>query len=192
MADSLLRLFVACELPPAVREALGDLQGSLRKAGASNLRWVRPEGIHLTLKFLGSVAPERVGGVQDALGKAVSEPFRWQVRLSKVGGFGGPARLRVVWVGLEGDLEPMNEMARRVELALKPLGFPSEGRPFAPHLTLARVRDEASVEERRRLHQLLQAFPFPSSPAFTLDSVSLMRSFLEPGGARYVCLARFP
>jgi 2'-5' RNA ligase len=186
------RLFVACELPPAAREALGDLQRSLREAGSTNLRWVRPEGIHLTLKFLGSVPPPRVGAIQDALAGAAPEPFRWQVRLAELGSFGGPARLRVVWVGLEGDVEPLKELARRVEAALGPLGFPAEGRPFAPHLTLARVRDDASAEERRRLHELLRRFAFPSLPSMTIDSVNLMRSFLEPGGARYACLSRFP
>ena len=186
------RLFVACELPAAVREALRGLQRSLQQGGASNLRWVRPEGIHLTLKFLGSVAAPRVEAIQGALGNAVSEPFRWEMRLSGVGSFGGPQRLRVVWVGLGGDVDGLVDLARRVDRALKPLGFPPEGRPFAPHLTLARVRDEASPEDRRHLHGLLEAFSFPAFPAFALDSVSLMRSFLEPGGARYTCLAQFP
>lgn len=186
------RLFVACELPPGARQALGTLQRALQEAGASNLRWVRPEGIHLTLKFLGSVPAARVGAIREALARAVREPFRWEVRLAGVGSFGGPKRLRVVWVGLEGDVAPLGDLARRVDLALAPLGFAREERPFTPHLTLARVREEASMEERRALHELLATFRPPALPTLTVDSLSLMRSFLEPGGARYTCLARFP
>ena len=187
-----LRLFVACELPPAVRDALGRLQDELRARGAGRLRWVRPEGIHLTLKFLGEVPAVRRDAVESALAAAVVSPFALDVRLGSLGGFGGQQRLRVIWVGLEGDIEGLAGLAALVEEALRPLGFPREGRPFAPHLTLARVPDDVSPQERSRLAGLLEAFPFPSSPSMTLTTVSLMQSFLQPGGARYQCLAAYP
>ena len=187
-----LRLFVACELPPAVRDALGRLQDELRARGAGRLRWVRPEGIHLTLKFLGEVPAARREAVENALAGAVVSPFALDVRLGPLGGFGGRQRLRVIWVGLEGDVEGLAELAALIEEALGPLGFPREGRPFAPHLTLARVPDDAGIQERSRLADLLEAFPSPSLPSMTLTAVNLMQSFLQPTGARYQCLAVYP
>jgi len=187
-----LRLFVACELPPAVRDALGRLQDELRARGAGRLRWVRPEGIHLTLKFLGEVPAARREAVENALAGAVVSPFALDVRLGSLGGFGGRQRLRVIWVGLEGDVEGLAELAALIEEALGPLGFPREGRPFAPHLTLARVPDDAGIQERSRLADLLEAFPSPPLPSMTLTAVNLMQSFLQPTGARYQCLAVYP
>jgi len=187
-----LRLFVACELPPAVRDALGHVQEELRARGAGRLRWVRPEGIHLTLKFLGEVPAAKREAVENALAAAVVAPFALDVRLGSLGGFGGRQRLRVIWVGLEGDVEGLAELAALIEEALGPLGFPREGRPFAPHLTLARVPDDAGVQERSRLADLLEAFPSPSLPSMTLTAVNLMQSFLQPTGARYQCLAAYP
>ena len=187
-----LRLFVACELPPAVRDALGRLQDELKARGAGRLRWVRPEGIHLTLKFLGEVPAAKREAVENALAGAVVSPFALDVRLGSLGGFGGRQRLHVIWVGLEGDVEGLAELAALIEEALGPLGFPREGRPFAPHLTLARVPDDAGIQERSRLADLLEAFPSPSLPSMTLTAVNLMQSFLQPTGARYQCLAVYP
>ncbi|OGO50270.1 MAG: 2'-5' RNA ligase [Chloroflexi bacterium RBG_16_68_14] len=185
-----LRLFVACELPDDVRQALGRLQDDLRRLGASRLRWVRPEGIHVTLKFLGAVEASRVEKITSALAAAV-EPFELRLRPAEVGGFGG-ARLRVVWVGLEGDIEALASLAKRVDRALRPLGFPREGRPFAAHLTLARVPDLVPSEERQQLAGLIERYRPPPLPSMILREVYLMRSILGPGGSVYQRLASFP
>lgn len=187
-----LRLFVACELPDEARDALAAVQRLLRERGAEGLRWVRPEGIHLTLKFLGEVPARRLEAIERVLARAVREPFHFSTQLAKLGSFGGSTGLRVVWVSLEGEVEGLARLAARVDAALEPLGFGRERRPFAAHLTLARVKEGASPQERRRLFDLLRSLELPPLPAVTLDAVSLMRSTLEPGGARYQCLARFP
>ncbi len=191
-SDRNLRLFVACELPQAARDALARVQEELRAQGAGRLRWVRPQGIHLTLKFLGGVPADKLGAIEEALAAAVDSPFTLNLRLDGVGSFGGRQRLRVVWIGLEGDTEDLARLAALVEEALEPLGFPRERRPFSPHLTLARVPDHASVEERRRLAEMLESFQPPSLPSLTVSEVRLMQSFLEPTGARYQRLAAFP
>jgi 2'-5' RNA ligase len=187
-----LRLFVACALPDEMRRALGRIQDDLRSAlGGGRLRWVRPEAIHVTLKFLGEVEESRVDEIASALATAV-EPF--ELRLSASGGLGGfgGARLRVVWVGLEGDVEGLASLAGRVETALAPLGFPSERRPFAAHLTLARVPDQVPSAERRQLASLVERYRLPPPPSMVLTEVHLMRSILGPGGAVYHRLASFP
>jgi 2'-5' RNA ligase len=190
--DRDLRLFVACELPPEARDALGQVQSSLREAGAGRLRWVRPEGIHLTLKFLGAVAPDKAQRVIDALAAAIVEPFTLNLRFDRLGSFGGRARLRVLWVGLAGDVEELAVLAEKVERALGTLGFPRENRPFAPHLTLARVPDDMGIEERSRLSDLVAAYKLPPMPSLSISEVSLMQSFLLPTGARYEQRAAFP
>jgi len=187
-----LRLFVACELPGEAKESLATVQRLLQERGAEGLRWVRPEGIHLTLKFLGQVPARRLKAIEEALARAVREPFRLSVRLGRLGSFGGSTGLRVVWVGLEGEVEALARLAARVEGALEPMGFPRERRPFAAHLTLARVKEGASPQDRRRLFELVRSLELPPLPGVTLETVSLIQSTLEPGGARYQCLERLP
>lgn len=187
-----MRLFVACELPPATKAALAEIQSLLRARGAQELRWVRPEGMHLTLKFLGEVPADKAPSIEEALAAAIEGPLELRLAFSALGTFGGPARLRVIWVGAEGDVAPLVGLASRVEGALTPLGFPRERRPYSPHLTLARVSDRASPEQRRRLADLVAGFEMPPVPEAVVREVSLMRSFLEPGGARYQRLAGFP
>jgi 2'-5' RNA ligase len=189
-AEAKLRLFVACALPDDVLRAFGRIQDELRRAANTRLRWVRPEGIHITLKFLGEVEPGRVAAIEAALAAAI-EPFDLRVRPSTLGGFGGSG-LRVVWVGLEGDIEGLAALAQRIDAAVEAAGFPRETRPFAAHLTLARVPDEASREDRRRLAALLAAIEVPAMPPLALTEVHLMRSTLGRGGAVYERLATFP
>ena len=190
MADAQLRLFVACELPAEVLNALSQVQDDLQRAGAEQLRWVRPEGIHLTLKFLGEIEAALVDGVVASLSAAI-QPFAFRVRPDRLGGFGG-RRLRVVWVGLDGQTEELSDLAKTVERALEPLGFPPERRPFASHLTLARVRERASAAERERLSSLVGSYQLPPLPEFSLSRAALIQSMLGPGGATYRTISRFP
>ncbi len=190
MAPSHLRLFVACELPEVLRSALAGLQADLRERAGAQLRWVRAEGIHLTLKFLGEVNESRLDQIESALCGSV-EPFDVGVRPAKLGGFGG-GRLRVIWVGLEGDLDELGQLARVVERALAPVGFEEESRPFRPHLTLARVPDRLGNDQRRELSELVAAFELPAMPSVRLSQLSLIRSVLGPGGARYQTISRYP
>jgi len=187
-----LRLFVACELPPEMKAALTALQDALRRQGAPPVRWVRPEGIHLTLKFLGAVPPQQVAGICAALAPTVEGIRPLQLSLGGLGAFGGRRGARVVWVGVEGDVERVAELQRRVEAALARLGFPPENRAFSAHLTLARVPDHVGGAERERLWDLTKALATPPAAPVTIREVSLMRSILGPGGAVYERLAAFP
>ncbi|HEU4759114.1 MAG TPA: RNA 2',3'-cyclic phosphodiesterase, partial [Dehalococcoidia bacterium] len=135
----ILRLFVAVELGEGVRRALAALQDDLRRRGLTDLRWVRPEGIHLTLKFLGETPTEKVADIQEALAAEVAGVAPHWLRLGKLGTFGDRRGPQVLWVDLEGDVSRLAQLQRRIDQALAPLGFPRERREFAPHLTLARV-----------------------------------------------------
>jgi 2'-5' RNA ligase len=217
-----LRLFVAIELPDAVRDALAAAIDTLRANGVDEgLRWVRPEGIHVTLKFLGSTPPALVPEISAGLERAVSGVAAFELRPEGLGAFHGgrnlhftrqypresyPTNIRVLWVGVACDTERLAGLAEHVEAELQPLGFPGEKRKFAAHLTLARVRDDADADARRRLSHALEPFVsestqvvgrfrpelVPAFPSFRAERVSLMRSTLVRGGAHYDALATFP
>ncbi len=198
-ASKQLRLFVAIELPEATLRALAETMSALRRAapGAGRpvgdaVRWVRPEGVHLTLQFLGGTAEERVPLIHTGLRLAVRDVAPFEVAPGGVGSFGGRANLRVVWVGLNDDGGALAGLANRVQSAMEQLGYEREQRAFNAHLTLGRVREDASRDDRARLHDALARFDAPAIPPFHVERVSLMRSTLGRGGAVYDQLGAYP
>jgi 2'-5' RNA ligase len=192
-----LRTFVALELPDGVRTAMGGTVRRLRdelKERDPLVRWVNPDGAHLTLKFLGPTAEEAVAGVEAAMRTALDRRATGALRLvtTHVGFFPGPRVPRVVWLGLEGELERLGAIRDALEETIAPLGWPTEARPFAPHLTLGRLRPDASPAERAGVGRVLGQVWAPDRVAFEVDRVSLMLSELGPGGARYTRLAEVP
>ena len=177
-----MRCFVAVELPSPMREEIGRLQSRIATAG---LRLVKSELVHVTIKFLGELPEEDVGPVTEALGKVTFAPF--PVRVSGMGAFPGRA-IRVVWLGLAGNFQ---ELYRKVEQALKPLGFAPEARGFSPHATLARVA-RPNEEMNRRLGDRIADFSSSDLGSFTVDRFYLKKSTLTPGGPIYEDLAGFP
>jgi 2'-5' RNA ligase len=186
-----LRLFVAIELPEGVRRALGEVQAELRALGLKGLRWTRPEGVHLTLKFLGETTAGRLPEVKGAVAAAVAGRRAFQLALGRPGTFGSRGRPRVVWVDLEGEVEAVRGLQAAVEAALVAAGFAAEERGFSPHLTLARVRQPPPRGLAERLSEGLAAVSAPRME-FDANEVSLMRSELGPEGAVYTRLAAFP
>ena len=184
-ADERVRCFVAIELPAEARRSIAGLVAGLREAGVRGLRPVNPDGVHLTLKFLGDVAASQVDGIAAAMEGAATDARPFDLELRGVGGFPDLRRPRVLWVGVGGDVEALQRLYSAVEEALSPLGFPPEGRAFTPHLTLARLRDGTSPEERARAAARLTSLAWEEGAAVPVGGVSLMRSTLRPGGAVY-------
>ncbi len=184
-----IRLFVAIELPDDVRDALATTIDHLRAIDSAQiLRFVRPAGIHITLKFFGATAADRVPAIEGALA-AVRLHAAFDLATDAVGSFGGARNLRVVWLGVDDDTNALAAIASLVEDALLPLGFARETRPFAAHLTLARVRDDAPPDDRALMHAALRQIAQPPPVAFHIDQISLMQSTLGRGGATYTQLA---
>lgn len=184
-----MRLFIAIDLPDAVRAALAREQEHLRAAcrGSGDIRWTRPEGVHLTLKFLGEVAATRLDEITDRLSHvAVFDRFEIDVR--SFGFFPSARRPRVFWVGLEAP-PALGNLAKRVEAAMAVLGFPPENRPFQPHLTLARFESQGA---QPALEAALQKSGDAGFGRFIVSEFVLFESKLRPGGAQYSKLARFP
>ncbi len=183
-----LRLFIALELPAAVIETLGGLSARLREqTPRGGVRWVRPAGIHLTLKFLGEVKPERVTEIQNALAQAVAGRAPLALELNGCGVFPNAVAPRVVWVGLAGEVAQLRALQSAVERGAAELGYPPEARGFTPHLTLGRVTEHLRPAERPQLSQALKALTFAPQP-FSAERVSLIRSDLRPTGAVYTAL----
>lgn len=185
-----LRAFVAVELPEDVMAAVDRAQRSLAaRLGGRMCRWTRSEGIHLTLKFLGDTPADMVPEIERRLREALSGVPAFTLALAPLGVFPNASAPRVVWIGLSGDLQALHSIQRRVEEAISPLGYPTEQRPFSPHLTLGRVADFASPADRREIGAAVETASPPPQVRFDVGEVSLIRSELGPGGARYTRLA---
>lgn len=187
-----LRLFVALDLPDPVREALRSFQAALKRAaGAASreVKWVDPASVHLTLQFLGWVPEERRAAIEAALANAAAEASPLELRLSGAGAFPTPARPRVLWAGVAGDLEPLRALVRGLGQGFAPLGHPPEARPFSPHLTLGRARDPRG--SRALAPALARAGPL-APERWRCAEALLFRSHLSPSGARYEPLLRAP
>ena len=183
-----LRLFLALELPQPVRESLEEIQRGLKRSGA-DVRWVRIPSIHLTVKFLGETASELVEQISEAVRAAAGPCPALRLRPWAAGFFPAPRNPRVVWTGLEGDLEDLRGLTREVETALVPLGFKPEKRGFSPHLTLGRVK---SNQNKRDLIEAVLDLGQYQGPEFTAKELILYSSDLRPSGAVYTALERFP
>ncbi len=185
----MVRVFVAVDLPEDVERALGAVAQSLRDARIDGLRAVRPDGIHLTLKFLGDVPETRVDEIGNAVSEAVAEHRQFEVSTGGFGAFPNSRRPQVLWAGIEGRLEPLMRLQAEVDAALAALGFATETRPFHPHLTLARLDRRMPAGARRASLDALESAGTLAGMRIPVRSVSLVQSILGRGGARYVRLA---
>jgi RNA 2',3'-cyclic 3'-phosphodiesterase len=181
-----MRAFIAIELPESIREALAREQARFR-AVCPDARWTRPEGIHLTLKFLGDIS----AGQETQVRKALEQVDKLEKFTASVKGFGffpDVKRPRVFWAGLDAPPD-LARLAEQVENAVEPVGFPAENRPFKPHLTLARFK---TPRPQAKLAALLSAPCESILGSFEVSEFFLWESKLAPGGAEYRKIARFP
>lgn len=178
-----MRLFLAVELPAPIRSRLADLQRDL----SGKLKRVDPENIHVTVKFLGEVAADRVGALREALDNPGLAPFDVEAR--GLGVFPHPGSPRVVWVGVGRGAENFVQLSRLLDQRLAPLGFPREKR-FVPHATLARVKFLAGPE-RAQLRELVEGHRETTFGEWRAGEVVLKRSDLTPSGPVYSDVARF-
>ncbi len=180
-----IRSFIAIELPEKIKSDLARLQEKLKSAGSVPVKWVEPGNIHVTLKFLGYVDAGATGNIITALEEATQGAHPFEIEVSGLGVFPNLRRVQIIWVGLTGGLDKLGELQKRIEERLIPLGFPAEGRPFAPHLTIARVRDYARPDDRLKLGQLITGMSFKAEGKIHVNSVHLMKSQLTREGPIY-------
>ncbi len=174
-----IRGFIAVELPVGLKMKLSAMQS---KAGCNRaLRWVRPENIHLTLKFLGKVYNDRVASVSSALEKSFSGTKKFKVKVSGIGAFPGPVNPKVVWAGIDHCVE-LSAIFTTLEKVLSEQGFAKEKRGFSPHLTIGRVRDGKMKVQVRDFIDKYQNMDFGS---WEVEKITFFKSELTPAGAVY-------
>jgi 2'-5' RNA ligase len=180
-----IRSFIAIELPDKVRQGLSRLVAQLKSRQPDGVKWVDPTGIHLTLKFLSNITSGQISEITEAMAEASREIPPFSLEIKGLGVFPNLNRVQVAWVGVGGETDKLVRLQQRLESNLKILGFPPEKRGFAPHLTLARVRREASSQDRQELGRLIAATKPDPIGRFTVGTTSLMQSQLSREGAVY-------
>jgi 2'-5' RNA ligase len=184
-----IRSFIAIELPEEAKEGLARLRRELERDEHKFIKWVDPGAIHLTLKFLGNIPSKRVGEITEAIEKAAQGVSPFYLEISGLGAFPSLRQARVFWVGVGGEVDKLSRLQQNIDSALAVLGFAREERSFAPHLTLARIREGVSAPERRSFGELVGSTIFEDKYYVKVEGISLMRSQLTPAGAIYTCLS---
>jgi 2'-5' RNA ligase len=182
-----MRIFIAIELNEEMHNKLAAIQSKLKPAGA-DVKWVEPQNIHLTLKFLGETPPEKIEKIKNTLDAIAANTNTFNISLSQIGAFPNINSPRVIWVGIKDVGAPCNVtlLASEIENELAKLGFPKEDRPFSAHLTLGRVR---SPKDRERLkEQITSSATLWRDFAMTVSTITLFQSTLTPKGPIYTAL----
>jgi 2'-5' RNA ligase len=188
--DETQRLFIAIDLSPDVRGWLEKVRSVLESGmPAGAVRWVDPRGIHITLKFLGEVAVNRIDGVRAAMDQAVADVSPFSLTVEGLGCFPNTARPRVVWAGVRTEPK-LVALQKRLEDFLSAAGFERERRAFSPHLTLGRVKDGMSETVQRKIGAAVESARTETPVEMEAGALCLFRSVLRPTGAEYSALYR--
>ena len=180
-----VRSFIAIELPDELRRELVKLEARLKSAEPPGIKWVDPYGIHLTLKFLGNIAVDRIEEITGAIAQAAEGIAPFHLAVKDLGVFPNLRRPQVAWVGMSGETDKLCQLQKQIESHLTRLGFAAESRSFTPHLTLARLRNQVSPQERQKFGQLIASTSFEAVATIEVDTICLMRSQLTREGAIY-------
>ena len=186
---SSLRTFVAIEASLEIRGHAARLIERLRRAEAK-VKWIAPENLHLTLKFLGDVPEEHITEICNAVSRSAAHIESFQITCRGAGAFPDLSRPRTVWVGIEQGCDQLCELQSGIEKALSDLGFHREGRRFRPHLTIGRVRGGGPAAHE--LGQLIQKCADFDAGKGIVDEIVVFSSELGPKGPTYTPLSRVP
>lgn len=182
-----MRTFIALDLSQDIKAELSRLEDGLKKADA-DIKWVKPENIHITLKFLGEVDEAKLAGIKQIL-DGISAQFKpFEITLFKLGAFPSLNYARVVWVGIDKSCAEVEKIASQVEEELEKIGFPKEERPFSAHLTLGRVKSAKNKDKLKEMLASLEARPKSS----LIDKIVLYKSTLTPSGPIYTAIHEAP
>lgn len=190
---SLLRAFIALEIPSKVQEAIFRATSNLQKGTRSFIRWVPAENIHLTLKFLGDISPANVEFLTQMIRTEADAYHCFEIHLTGLGSFPSPKRPRVIYIGIQAPTE-LEALQHSIEAATRRLGYASEDRSFSPHLTIGRVKNalHISADDQQKIRHALEETKIDSLGTARVDSVHLYKSDLKPTGSVYTKLFSAP
>ena len=184
---SLLRVFIAIEIPLKIKKAIAAEIANLHNGAGRAVRWVANENIHLTLKFLGEISPASVELLSQALQAECEQSTPFDITVSGLGCFPNSHRPRIIWIGLNIPPE-LNRLQHKLETATTRMGYATEDKLFSPHLTIGRIREQATPAELNNIHSALEKLHIGSLGTFTTQAVHLFKSDLKPGGPVYTSL----
>jgi 2'-5' RNA ligase len=184
-----IRSFLAFELPVEIKKTVARVSGEIRHSGL-DVRWVKAENIHLTVVFLGHVKTEEIEGIEEQVRNVCPGYGSFDIALKGVGCFPNRRRPRVLWLGLDGDIERMSYFRDDLQRTLKAFGIKEEKRLFKPHLTLGRFRSTRKMGSR--LEEILSKYAGLETPVESLNELYLFKSDLKSGGAVYTKLKSWP
>lgn len=188
---SLLRAFIALEIPASLQDEIHQQTAGLRASAGSSVRWVAPRNLHLTLKFLGDVSHSSIQFLNQMLTAEAAKYPCFSILLGGLGAFPSTKRPRVLWIGIQAPPE-LGMLQHNVESGAARLGYGAEERPFSPHLTIGRIRQTATASEQQRLRQALESSKIGQIGRAELAAVTLMKSDLQPTGSVYTRLYSAP
>ena len=189
---NLLRAFVAVEIPASIQNAIQTATAGLRSAlGTDLIRWVPVKNVHLTLKFFGDVSTANLEILKQTLAMESSQHSAFDMQVENIGSFPNSKRARVLWVGLNAPAS-LTSLARGIESASTKLGYPAEERGFSPHLTIGRVRQNASAADLQKIRSALDATKIGLLGSVHVGEIHLFKSDLQPSGSFYTRLFSTP
>jgi RNA 2',3'-cyclic 3'-phosphodiesterase len=197
---TLLRVFIAVEIPFSIRQAIYNQTESLRAAlGRDLVRWVPIENMHLTLKFIGDVSPTNLKFISQMLTVETKTCAPFSMDLGGLGSFPtlrhgsgqAPRRARVIWIGIHAPAA-LASLQRGLESAASRLGYEAEARPFSPHLTIGRVKQQISAGDQQKVRAALEQTSVGALGTAEVTAVHLFKSDLKSSGAEYTCLFSAP
>jgi 2'-5' RNA ligase len=188
----MLRSFVAVEIPTEIQSALARSTAPLQRALPKPLiRWVAPQNVHLTLKFLGDISPANLELLAEALKTEAVAHETFNISVGGLGAFPTSGRARVLWIGLEAPAA-LSTLLRGIEAITAKLGYASQDRPFSPHLTIGRVRQNVSGLDFQHIRAALEGTIIGALGTFRVDALNIFKSDLQPGGPVYTRLYTLP
>jgi len=187
-SEKSVRAFLAIEPPAEILKEIGKIQGRLKEACPFDIRWVKPEAMHLTLKFFGNISESEIAAVSQVVGKHTADAVPLHLEAKTLGVFPSLKRPRVLWIGLQGDTAPLVSLQKNLERGFEDCGFAREERPLRPHLTLGRIK---AVKEIVGLEKTIESGRDFAAGSFWAAGLALFKSDLTPRGAVYTKLAWF-
>lgn len=188
---SMLRAFIAVEIPAEIQQNVYKQTAAFRRGIESLVRWVPAHNMHLTLKFLGDVSPNNVEFLVQMLRNEAALVPAFDIHLAGLGSFPNLRRPRVIYVGIQAPAA-LDALQRGIEAAARRLGYESEERPFSAHLTLGRLRQNATAVEQQQIRRALESTQVDVFGTARVDSLHLYKSDLNPGGSIYTRLHSAP
>jgi 2'-5' RNA ligase len=184
-----IRAFLAIDPPQEIFNEIIKIQERLRKTLQKDIRWVKPEGIHLTLKFFGYIYDSDIANISDVVKNSVANMKALLLNVRSIGAFPSVNRPRVLWLGIDGDTDALINLQVKIDAGLESYGFKKEDRPFRPHLTLARIKEPKGLVG---LAETVKKNEDYIAGSFTAGGLTLFKSDLKPTGAIYTKLDYFP